>query len=72
MKLVNFFLVKKLTTQKGLFKLCFLWSRYRAGTRIGSSNLSKIGTGTVTCQKSESGTVKNSYGSTTLTNTPFF
>jgi hypothetical protein len=31
--------------------------------------LSKVGTGTISCQKSESGSVKNSYGPATLDKT---
>ncbi len=70
MKLIHFFLVKKLSVQKARFFpnflfvfICFLWARYGAGT------------GTVTCQKSEpepdlfksrNWNRKNSNGSTTL------
>ena len=47
-KFMNFFLVKQLT-------ICFLWSRYGAGTGTGTVTFSKVGTGTGTIifQKSE-------------------
>jgi hypothetical protein len=51
MKLIKFFLDKKLSMYKG--KIFFLF-------------LSKVGTGTVTFQKSELKTVKDIYGFTTL------
>jgi hypothetical protein len=50
MKLLNFFLVKKLNVRKARFfpkffwENCFLCSRYGAGTE---RNFSKVGTGTV-------------------------
>ena len=34
-------------------KICFLWSRYGAGTGTGTGTFSKVGTGTKTFQKSE-------------------
>jgi hypothetical protein len=58
---MNFFLVKQLNSKKSknfqtfFIKICFLWSRYGAGT--GTVTFSKVGTGTgtgtITFQKFE-------------------
>jgi hypothetical protein len=51
---MNFFLVKQLTKSKVkknskiFFLICFLWSRYGAGTGTGTVTFSKVGTGTGT------------------------
>ena len=55
---MNFFLVKVKKFQTFFKKIRFLWSRYGAGTGTGTVTFSKFRTGT--------GTVINSYGSTTL------
>jgi hypothetical protein len=61
---MNFFLENSLLSKKSkkfpkfFFQICFLWSRYGAGTGTGTVTFAKVGTGT--------GTVINSYGSTTL------
>ncbi len=58
---MNFFPVKQLNSKKSknfqtfFRKICFLWSRYGAGTGTGTVTFSKVGTGTgtITFQKLE-------------------
>jgi hypothetical protein len=58
---MNFFLVKQINSKKSknfqtfFRKICFLWSRYGAGTGTGTVTFSKVGTGTgtITFQKLE-------------------
>jgi hypothetical protein len=52
---MNFFLVKQFNSKKSknfqnffFRKICFLWSRYGAGTGTGTVTFSKVGTGTGT------------------------
>jgi hypothetical protein len=54
MKLIKFFLVKKLTMKKGkIFTNFFFKLLFRSRNRNRNHYLSKVGTGTVTCKKSE-------------------
>ncbi len=44
-------ILKKIS--KIFWKICFLWSRYGAGTGTGTVTFSKVGTGTINFQKLE-------------------